>query len=712
MNVSKEIVYESSRCAQRSRRPDSVFIHESLGANTSSTLTGGVTTTVTTAGSATSPSTYSPRDSSHITHIQTPPILDVSEEPTAGEQPSQDPVANSRNQLKEGVNDIEFTIEFPSHLSKDQQPSPSREEHPYSLPTGPIKSASGDSSITYILSAALVMSRRDILVNNHVCASIPFQVQNWHDVIDWRRSEDHSYHGKRRDKIEFQFEVPKQLDLRRLQELQFGFKGSWRTLQDNLKVREIEYYIVEEEQQTLAMRTAPVIIMSIISTSAVHDCSGYDMPTNTWGHLRAAARLQIPQPNTVLETMAMPWPHTLSISHKLRVIIKFDNTLSKERDLQLSFPISMHPTLNEDGSPVHLDVYHAHRTRRRRRGGHAMYGINNRQAGEDGASDDEDVPLPMYADREGTLLLMVGQEAHELSVDDEVDALGMTMGYPDEIIPYSPSEASPTTPFDSFSPMTLPVQTGEQHAWALPGRRSSLVPSPSARPADLTSAPRRPLSMQVYNRALPPPYIMSSPTEEVSGSTLVPRSPPQPPSQPDTPSLETSEQPESADEDAIAATTSSMTTEAPEQIMDDDNRRRAVGKGKARARDVGEALSVQIASSSSSSSSPYTRSGFSTDAGSSRPVPCPLPSPPYEIQEETLGYSGAGRYVRTLNALPSMLSSSSSSSPSDASESSESSPSSPDHEVQHKELTPDPRPTGDTNTEQDAGCTSSCSVAR
>ncbi|KAF9930294.1 hypothetical protein BGZ65_005418, partial [Modicella reniformis] len=426
--VSKEIVYENAIPTQRNRRPDSML----------STLARGAVAVTATAAAA--PTMNAQRDSSDssssssLALSQTSALADLFAQPSTITQASASVSATGgrstqvhipivQNQLKEGVNDIEFKIEFPSHLQQQQQQaSPSREEQLCTIPSGPIKSTSGDSSITYTLSATLAMSRRDILVNNHISASIPFRVQNWQDSIDWRRSEDHSYHGKRRDKIEFQFQVPKQLDLRRLQDLQFGFQASWRSLQDDLKVKEIQYYIVEEEQQAMAIRTAPVISMSIISTSATHDCSGYSVPTNTWGYLRAAARLQIPQPNIVLETTAMPWPHTLTISHKLRVLIKFDQTRAKERDLQLSFPISIHPTLEEDGSPVHQDIHYTPHTRRRRRRGHALYGIDIRQDGEDGESDGEEGPLPMYADREGTLLLMVGQEVQETSFQgDEPD---------------------------------------------------------------------------------------------------------------------------------------------------------------------------------------------------------------------------------------------------------------------------------------------------
>jgi len=273
LNTSKEIVYDSphpAHPAHHGGRPESMaFRRESLGGNTGS-LSIQTRDAVVSGTAAAAPSASNlPRDNTDspiITHMtQSPAPTDLLEQPSPTEDsPAPDPAPTlagstnpARNQLKQGVNDIVFTIEFPSHLhskgEQQQQPpsslSPSSEEQLCSLPSGPIKSTSGDSSITYTLSAVLVLSRRDILVNNHVATSIPFRVQNWQDTIEWRRSEDHSYHGKRRDKIEFQFQVPKQLDLRRLHELQFGFKGSWRTLHDNLKVKEMQYYIIEEEQQ-------------------------------------------------------------------------------------------------------------------------------------------------------------------------------------------------------------------------------------------------------------------------------------------------------------------------------------------------------------------------------------------------------------------------------------------------------------------------------
>ncbi|KAF9911888.1 hypothetical protein EC991_001792 [Linnemannia zychae] len=156
-----------------------------------------------------------------------------------------------QNQLRQGVNDIDFHLEFPSHV--DSTPNNNNNasgDSSRSLPSGPFKSFSGDSSIVYTIRATLVMSRRDILVNNQITTSIPFRVQCWQDMIDWRNhSEDHSYHGKRRGKIEFRLQVPKQLDTRRLHDLQFGFEAKWKTLNNRLKIREVQYSIIEEETQ-------------------------------------------------------------------------------------------------------------------------------------------------------------------------------------------------------------------------------------------------------------------------------------------------------------------------------------------------------------------------------------------------------------------------------------------------------------------------------
>ncbi|GJJ76039.1 hypothetical protein EMPS_08398 [Entomortierella parvispora] len=342
--------------------------------------------------------------------------------------------------LHQGVNDIDFTIEFPSHVPSkrvQRQPSPvesSLTEGLCCLPTGPVKAVSTDSSISYTVCATLGMSRRDILVNNHVSTTVPFWVQSWQDTIDYRQSDDHSYHGKRRARIEFQFQVPKQLDSRRLGQSLFGINGSWKTLQDHLRVREIQYFLVEEEQQKFAGNSTPHVDTTIISTQVVYDCSQFTpAPTNAWNHLENPERLQILQPLRVLETSQLPFPHSLTISHKLRVLIRFDQTLSKERDLQLSFPVLVHPVLQEDGAPVHQDPTFD-RALHRRRIRQALYG-NRTVAGEgiedgEGGYDDEDgFPLPIYADRETTVLLMVGEEIiaqPDIQVE-EIEGLGLVL---------------------------------------------------------------------------------------------------------------------------------------------------------------------------------------------------------------------------------------------------------------------------------------------
>ncbi|KAF9119812.1 hypothetical protein BGW39_011902 [Mortierella sp. 14UC] len=160
-----------------------------------------------------------------------------------------------QNQLRQGVNDIDFHLEFSSHVDNISTTTTTNNNNTNSdssrsLPSGPFKSSSGDSTIVYTVRATLVMSRRDILVNNQITTSIPLRVQCWQDMIDWRNhSEDHSYHGKRRGKIEFRLQVPKQLDIRRLQDLQFGFEAKWKTLNDRLRIREVHYSIIEEETQ-------------------------------------------------------------------------------------------------------------------------------------------------------------------------------------------------------------------------------------------------------------------------------------------------------------------------------------------------------------------------------------------------------------------------------------------------------------------------------
>ncbi|CAO3570664.1 unnamed protein product [Mortierella alpina] len=436
------------------------------------------------------------------------------------------------NQLVAGVNDIEFTIEFPSHVQvKDDPESASSEMRLSCLPSGPMKTTCGDSSITYTLNAALVMSRRDILVNNNMSTSIPFRLQSWQDSIEGRHSEDHAYHGKRRGKIEFQFQVPKQLDTRRLHELQFWFQASWRTLSDSLKVKEVQYYLIEEEQQTFATRLVPHIYTTIISTTATHDVSAQATPTNTWDHLRTPIRLQIPQPNTVLESSSMPWPHPLIVSHKLRVLIKFDQTAGRERDLQLSFPILIHPTMDDHGAPVHPLPMDSVPVRPRRRRGRHLYGIESARMDVDGEDDDDILPLPMYADREGTLLLMVGEEIQETDLQGfEMDALGMstTIGYPDRNMPYAPSITSiSSSPPTSSSPPSgslwmgpTPVQ-GEQHTWASMSRPMSMMPSGSEYASSHASAPSRRFSSieGAADPFLPPPYRYPSVDEEPTSPT-------------------------------------------------------------------------------------------------------------------------------------------------------------------------------------------------
>ncbi|KAG0202708.1 hypothetical protein BGX28_004875 [Mortierella sp. GBA30] len=449
----------------------------------------------------------------------TPNVATIS--PRSGSQA--DPVLNY---LLPGVNDIDFRIEFPSHIQpKDQQQQQQGDMYLSSLPSGPMKTTCGDSSIVYTLSATLVMSRRDILVNNHMSTSVPFRVQCWQDAIDRRHSEDNSFHGKRRDKIEFQFQVPKQLDTRRLHELQFWFQASWRTLSDRLRVREIQYYLIEEEHQIFAAKMAPYISTTVISTTATHDFSDSNTPTNAWDHLRTPIRLQIPQPNTVLETTDVPSPHTLTVAHKLRVLIRFDQTLTKERDLQLSFPIQVHPTMDEDGTPVHPQEVSSRSSRPRRRRGRHLYGIDTRPVNEDIDGDDDVLPLPMYADREGTLLLMVGEEVQETPADlepFEIDALGITMppyGDQNAIVPYSHSESSmsSSSPISRRMPSFLPNELiqGEQHAWSRTNRQISLVPGSSEHSSIQLLAQRRYSSIEsATDPFLPPPYRLPSFDEE------------------------------------------------------------------------------------------------------------------------------------------------------------------------------------------------------
>lgn len=280
---------------------------------------------------------------------------------------------------------------------------------------------------------------------------------------------------------------------------------------------------------------APNVHTTVISTAVTHDCAGDTTPPNNWTQMRGAARLQIPQPHSVMESMATPWPHTLSVSHKLRLVFRFDQSHAKERDLQLSFPILIHPTLNAAGGPVHTHALFRHLLRlhpqnqTRRRARRALFGMvgstGARGAGEGGLPDrshvdgedlsdyDEDMDydadedgngeagvgggggganggsggnnsndnrhLPVYADREGTLLLMVGhevvQETTDLLPQEQVDALGISIertptatysGYYSGVdrrgsLLYSPSEASMSVPNSPTSPNTIM----EQYTW-------------------------------------------------------------------------------------------------------------------------------------------------------------------------------------------------------------------------------------------------------
>lgn len=531
-----------------------------------------------------------------------------------------------QNQLRQGVNDIDFYLEFPSHVdnpdTNNNNSSTAASDSSRCLPSGPFKSLSGDSTIVYTLSATLVMSRRDILVNNQMTTSIPFRVQCWQDMVDWRNhSEDHSYHGKRRGKIEFQLQVPKQLDMRRLQDLQFGFEARWKTLQDRLKIKEVHYSIVEEETQILGPRMAPNIHTTVISTAVTHDCAGDTTPTNTWSQMRGAARLQIPQPLTVMESMSTPWPHTLSVCHKLRVVFRFDQSLNKERDLQLSFPILIHPTLNAAGGPVHTHALFRHllrlhpESRTRRRARRALFGMVGSSEGqnEGGNGDGEDLSdydedmdyeddedgeagggggggvngssgngnntgsgnrhLPVYADREGTLLLMVGhevvQETTDLLPPEQVDALGISImrtstasnpGYYYSGVDrrtsllYSPSEASMSSvPNSPTSPTTFMEQCSWGSAYdggAAPSPTSTTTFSMYSTSPDFAVTPfshieaaaagaaggsivsRRHSSytssstpVAAMELSLPPPYVFPSVAEDDEDYTIPPPSP-------------------------------------------------------------------------------------------------------------------------------------------------------------------------------------------
>ncbi|KAF9976264.1 hypothetical protein BGZ73_008906 [Actinomortierella ambigua] len=416
------------------------------------------------------------------------------------------------NYLKEGLNDIFFTLNFPSHphipADSETVAAMTRQEVcSHSLPAGPIRTSCG-SMIEYRLQATLTMQKSfslfGVMAGHHTpkTVSIPIHIQPWQDPImpypdSWSRRHrrrnrhlqyedlDHTYHGKRRGKINFHFQVPKQLDLGRLHDLQFSFQGSWKTLLDSVKVKEIEYYLVEEESQLYPGQIAGhFITTTIISSIAKYDCSQDPAPTNVWDHMRTDVRLHITQPETILNTSNLPPPSIFSVSHKLRAIFHFDKERSNERDLQLSFPIRIHHTLDEDDAPSHLRIQHGltlqemlqsamPRSRRRRyqqellvlgiSGGAAdpLEGLlprrysSHRQSitaiataaapgsnggdgeaapdydslgdedsnyEEDDEDDDEDVaPLPMYHERQSSLLLMTGMDIQPAAVAETDD---------------------------------------------------------------------------------------------------------------------------------------------------------------------------------------------------------------------------------------------------------------------------------------------------
>ncbi|KAG0020787.1 hypothetical protein BGZ81_009196 [Podila clonocystis] len=467
---------------------------------------------------------------------------------TENDTPNSSPpqITFATNQLHAGVNDIDFRLEFPSHY-KSHQTVPDNEVHLHSLPTGSLRTAA-QSTVDYCLRTTLTLSRRDVLVNNSLSVTIPFKVQTWQDQIDQSHSEEHAYHGKRRGKIEFEFHVPKQLDAKRLHELHFGFQGGWKVLDKRLKVDKVHYYIVEEEVQTFVPKAGVETHTAIISTTATYDCAESTTPANTWQYLESDTRLQIPQPNLVQQPLTMPGAGTLCVTHKLRVLIQFDKNHLAEKDLQLSFPILIHPELDNDGAPVHPEITeHAVRPHRQRRGRRAqrvgaLY-ISNNELMEGGAVADEDdddvLPLPMYADREETLLLMVGEEVQELDYLDqrEMDALGISLSTTrDSEFWMSPSESVSSSTFSPSSPPLSPVSptlsasptsrstgafaterlggaTAEQHSWALysnntinqnNNRRSASL-SMTNPPAQERPARRMHSSMQHFS---PPPYIL------------------------------------------------------------------------------------------------------------------------------------------------------------------------------------------------------------
>ncbi|KAG0234593.1 hypothetical protein BGW41_001106 [Actinomortierella wolfii] len=491
------------------------------------------------------------------------------------------------NYLKEGLNDIFFTLSFPSHphLPSDPQAAAAltrQEICGLSLPAGPIRTACG-SVIEYRLQATLTMQKSFSLIgvvaghHSPKTVSIPIHIQPWQDPIvpypdSWSRRHrrrnrhlqyeepDHTYHGKRRGKIHFHFQVPKQLDRGRLHDLQFSFQGSWKTLMDSVKVKEIEYYIVEEESQLYPGQIAGhFITTTIISSTAKYDCSHDPAPTNVWDHMRTDVRLHIIQPETVLDTTNLPHPSIFSVSHKLRAIFHFDKEHSNERDLQLSFPIRIHHTLDEDDAPSHLRIQHGltlhemlqssmSRSRRRRYQQHLLaLDPNSRSAdplagllprrhapgqtpaqgstpagGGDGDAapeydslgdddfeyeededDDDDVaPLPMYHERQSSILLMSGMDILESAISEtedlrrnsrrlSVDQLDDQLALPPPYVTSAYSDAH-TSAVASLSqstavPLTPPTSASSSEAVTMSSNGYEIEPSHHTRPISMMS---------------------------------------------------------------------------------------------------------------------------------------------------------------------------------------------------------------------------------
>lgn len=457
---------------------------------------------------------------------------------------------------------------------------------------------------------------------------------------------------------------------------------------------------------------APNIHTTVISTAVTHDCAGDTTPTNSWTQMRGAARLQIPQPLTVMESMSTPWPHTLSVSHKLRVVFRFDQSMNKERDLQLSFPILIHPTLNAAGGPVHTHALFRHllrlhpQSRTGRRARRALFGMVGSGAGEgqneggnwDGEDlsdydedmeyeDDEDGNgeaggggggfngssgngnnsssgnrhLPVYADREGTLLLMVGhevvQETTDLLPPEQVDALGISImrtstatnpGYyysgmdRRTSLLYSPSEASmssvpnsPTSPttfmeqcswgsaydggaassptstttFSMYSTSPDFAVTPLSHMEA--GAGGSIV---SRRHSSYTSSSTPVTTMEL---SLPPPYVFPSVAEDEEDYTIPPPSP--------LPFRNDDQRPTVP---AVAATSSQAVDKGKDRSDDDDD------DDDVSMMDVG--VTVQDVGPSSSSSAAMTARPVVVIGPSTVMPSFGLPSPEYEIHESPL----------------------------------------------------------------------------